>query len=193
MDRQPAGPASDEASLVLAIAAAAPAVDGAAEAELYRRLAPRVRLYGLRHLRDAQMAADLVQQVMLILIEKLRAAELRDPAKLVSFVLGTCRMTILDLRRNAARRESLLRQYGNVADRADAPESLSLDQDKLARCMERLSERARAVLVQSFFEEKSAGEIGQEFGISAENTRVIRHRAVAQLRECMGGAAAGGR
>ena len=41
-----------------------------AEAELYRRLAPRVRLYGLRHLRDAQAAADLVQQVMLITLER---------------------------------------------------------------------------------------------------------------------------
>jgi RNA polymerase sigma-70 factor (ECF subfamily) len=43
------------------LAAAVSRGDGAAEAELYRRLAPRVRLYGLRHLRDRHAAADLVQ------------------------------------------------------------------------------------------------------------------------------------
>ncbi len=45
----------------------------AAESELYRRFAPRVRLYGLRHLRDEDAARDLVQQVMLLTIEKLRS------------------------------------------------------------------------------------------------------------------------
>jgi RNA polymerase sigma-70 factor (ECF subfamily) len=34
-----------------------------AEAELFRRMAPRVRLYGLRHLRDEHAAEDLTQQV----------------------------------------------------------------------------------------------------------------------------------
>jgi RNA polymerase sigma-70 factor (ECF subfamily) len=39
--------------------------DRGAEAALFRRLAPRVRLYGLRHLRDPAAADDLVQDVML--------------------------------------------------------------------------------------------------------------------------------
>ena len=36
--------------------------DRAAEAEFYRRMAPRVRLYGLRHLRNASAAEDLMQR-----------------------------------------------------------------------------------------------------------------------------------
>ena len=71
----------------------------AAEAELCRRLAPRLRLYGLRHLRDEHAAADLVQHVLLIMLKSIRAGRVRDPEKLASFVLGTCRMTVLDLRR----------------------------------------------------------------------------------------------
>jgi RNA polymerase sigma-70 factor, ECF subfamily len=35
--------------------------DREAEAEMCRRLAPRIRLYGLCHLRDEQAAADLTQ------------------------------------------------------------------------------------------------------------------------------------
>ena len=49
--------------------------DSAAETELYRRLAPRVRLYGLRHLREPHAAADLVQQVLLMTLERLRAGK----------------------------------------------------------------------------------------------------------------------
>ena len=182
--------ASDDAALVRAIGAAAPGPDGRAEAELYRRLAPRVRLYGLRHLRDPHAAADLAQQVLLMTIEKLRAGTLREPEKLASFVFGMCRLVVLDLRRGTVRRDALLRTYGDL-ERVTEPAALKeLDERKLARCMERLAERARSVLVLSFFADKSAAEVGRELGLTAENARVIRHRALVSLRECMGGAEA---
>ena len=38
--------------------------DRDAETELFRRMAPRIRLYGLRHLRDTYAANDLTQQLM---------------------------------------------------------------------------------------------------------------------------------
>ena len=44
-----------DAELVLQIGSG----DREAEAELIRRMAPRVRLYGLRHLRDEEAADDL--------------------------------------------------------------------------------------------------------------------------------------
>src|SRR5205809_6064606 len=86
--------------------------DRDAEAELFRRMAPRIRLYGLRHLRDEHAADDLTQQVLITTLEALRAGRLREPEKLASFVLGTCRMTVLDQRRNAQRKERLLEQFG---------------------------------------------------------------------------------
>jgi RNA polymerase sigma-70 factor (ECF subfamily) len=77
--------------------------DREAEAELFRRMAPRIRLYGLRHLRDQPAADYLTQQVLITTIEALRAGRLREVEKLASFVLGTCRMIVLDLRRGAQR------------------------------------------------------------------------------------------
>ena len=56
--------------------------DREAEAEVCRRMGPRIRLYGLRHLRSASAADDLVQQVLLKTLETLRAGRLRDAAKL---------------------------------------------------------------------------------------------------------------
>lgn len=175
-----------DAALVCAIGAAAPGCDSRAEAELYRRLAPRVRLYGLRHLRDAQAAADLTHQVLLMTIEKLRAGVLREPDKLVSFVLGTCRLVVLDLRRGAVRRDALLHRFGGQAE-AEAPAATeTLDRRKLAHCLERLAERERSVVILSFFSDNSAEEVGRQLGLTAMNARVIRHRALQRLRDCMG-------
>jgi RNA polymerase sigma-70 factor (ECF subfamily) len=50
-----------------------------AEAELFRRMAPRIRLYGLRHLRDGHASDDLAQQVLLTTLEVLRTGRLREP------------------------------------------------------------------------------------------------------------------
>ena len=175
----------DDAALAQAIAAAAPRVDTAAEAELYRRLAPRVRHYGLRHLRDAHAAEDLMQQVLLMTLERLRAGKLRQPEKLASFVLGMSRMVVLEARRGTARREGLLRTYGDVPEAVDPPEQRDLDEAKLSSCLEWLPERERSVLVMGFFADKPADAVAHELGLRPVNARVIRHRALLKLRECM--------
>ena len=121
-----------------------------AEAELYRRMAPRVRLYGLRHLRDEHASQDLAQQVLITTLEALREGRLREPEKLVSFVLGTCRMTVLNLKRNAHRKERLLARFGaDLVTQAPPPEP-RLDHEKLARCVQNLKERERSVVVMTF-------------------------------------------
>jgi RNA polymerase sigma-70 factor (ECF subfamily) len=178
--------ALDDGALARRIAEAAGEPDSAAETELYRRLGRRVRLYGLRHLRDRQAAADLVQQVLLMTLERLRAGAVREPERIASFVLGTCRMTVLEMRRGKRRREALLETWGDAAEAFETPEPLTLHPDRLAGCMEALSERERSVVVLSFFADKQADEVGAELSISGGNVRVIRHRALARLRECMG-------
>ena len=157
-----------------------------AEAELFRRMAPRIRLYGLRHLRDEHAAADLTQQVLVTTLEALRAGRLRDPEKLGSFVLGTCRMTVLELRRNAQRREHLLEQFGPdmLAPRPSAIPNL--DREQLARCVQGLKDRERHVIVMTFYDEQTGAELADFLGLSEANVRLIRHRAIHQLRHCMG-------
>jgi RNA polymerase sigma-70 factor (ECF subfamily) len=182
-----AGAVQDDAALVRAIAAGAPHSAAEAEAELYRRLAPRVRLYGLRHLRDPHAAADLVQQVLLMTLERLRAGKLRQPEKLASFVLGMCRLVVLEARRGTARREALLRAYGDTAEAIEPPAWRGLEEARLAACLERLAERERSVLILSFFADKAADEVARELGLTPVNARVIRHRALLKLRECMNG------
>lgn len=159
--------------------------DREAEAELCRRFALRIRLYGLRHLGAPAGAADLIQDVLLVVLERLRRGALREPERLASFVLATCRQAVHDRRRGAARREALLVRFGD--DLAPAGSALpALDVDRLDRCMERLPPRERAVLQLTFYAERSGEEIARELDITVGNVRVVRHRAVAHLRACMG-------
>jgi RNA polymerase sigma-70 factor (ECF subfamily) len=163
--KPPAGETEDDAALVRRIAQAGTARDPGAEAELCRRLAPRVRLYGLKHLRDQHAAADLMQQVMMTTIQKLRAGELRDGEKLAPFVFGICRMTVLELRRGGLRRERLLEQYGEDLAPAAAPGPL-FDLERVAGCLETLPQRERSVLLMTFYEDRPADEVGTELGLS---------------------------
>jgi RNA polymerase sigma-70 factor (ECF subfamily) len=156
-----------------------------AEAELYRRLAPRVRLFALRWLRDEHAAGDVVQRVLLLTIERLRAGGVREPEQLASFVLGTCRMTLRDSMRQAARTERALADYARTLPTMDVPAGPSLDRRRLADCLARLGERERSVVVMTFFADRTSEQIMDEFGLSAANVRVIRHRAQARLLACM--------
>ncbi|MCZ7564963.1 MAG: sigma-70 family RNA polymerase sigma factor [Burkholderiales bacterium] len=181
----------DDAGLARRIAAAGARGHAAAEAELYRRLAPRVRLYGRKHLRDDHAAADLVQQVLLMTLEGLRAGRLREPDRLVSFVFGTCRMVVLELRRTHARRERLLGIYGGDAPVADPAVAPRLDHDRLQQCLEQLPERERSVLVMTFYEDAPARAVAGALGLSEGNVRVVRHRGLQRLRDCVYGREAG--
>ena len=70
-------------------------------------------------------------------------------------------------------------------ENTEVPEPRGLDAAQLSRCLPRLTVRERSVLVFSFFADKPADEVAAELGLEAGNTRVIRHRALLKLRECM--------
>lgn len=178
---------SREAELAQRIADGVPGEAAKAEAELCRRLAPRVRLYGRKHLRDDHAAADLAQQVLLMTIEKLRAGRLREPERVVSFVFGACRMITMEMRRGQSRREQLLQRYGDDVSIADASIAPRLDHERVAACLERLPERERSVVLMTFYEDRPADEVAGLLDLTAGNVRVIRHRALHRLRECVVG------
>lgn len=157
-----------------------------AETELFHRMAPRIRRYGLRHLRDENAAADLTQQVFITVLETLRAGRLRDPAKLASFMLGTCQMTVLSLRRNEQTRARLLEQYGPDLLAPPPLAAPDVDREQLARCVQSLAERERTVIVMTFYDEQTGADLADFLGVSEANVRVIRHRAIHRLRDCMG-------
>lgn len=181
----PTPPVADEAALARRIMAAAPERDAAAESEFCRRFAPRIRFYGLRHLRNEAAAADLTQDVLIMVLQKLRAGAVQEPERIASFVLGSCRQMVVDARRNRARRELLLETFS-----ADLPAFIDeavepTHEGRMQECLVRLPDRERTVLIMTFFDDLPADAVGRELGISAGNVRVIRHRGLERLRTCL--------
>ncbi len=175
---------ASDGDLARAIAAVPPGAAQAEESELYRRFAYRVRLYGLKHLRDEAAADDLVQQVLLVTIERLRAGEVRNPDEIGSFILGTSRMLADSAGRKVRRRERLTAQF-HVPELYAEPVAESGDIEFVERCLHGLAERDRRVLVLTFYVEKTSPEIARELGVTGTVVRVARHRALERLRECV--------
>jgi len=159
-----------------------------AEAELYRRFAPRVESYGRKHLRSTLAATDLVQDVLLRVVDAIRGRRLEEPERLASFVLGTCRNLTWGAHRAEEKRARLAQAAALNADLARDAASAPLEQSvvvQLLGCVSRLPGREAAVVRMSFWEDRVAEEIGARLGISAGNVRVLRHRALAKLVVCM--------
>jgi RNA polymerase sigma-70 factor (ECF subfamily) len=175
---------SDEA-LARRIADGPPGATDAEETELYRRFAPRVRLYGRRHLPNDASADDLAQDVLLLTINRLHAGEVERPEHIGSFILGTSRMMARAERRVVRRREALAVKFIEPAVETAAPSLAAFDAPRVAACLRVLTERDRLVVLLTFYAEREAPRIAVDLGISPGAVRVIRHRAVARLRDCV--------
>ena len=175
---------SDEA-LARRIAGGRPGSTDAEEAELYRRFAPRVRLYGRRHLPNEAAADDLAQDVLLLTIKRLHAGEVRRPEEIGSFILGTSRMMAHSERRVARRREALAARFMDTTAETAPASMAALDTPRVAACLRALAERERLVVVLTFYADRQAPRIAEDLGVSPGAVRVIRHRAMARLRECV--------
>ena len=155
-----------------------------AEAELCRRFAPRIRLYGLRHLRDEDRARDLVQAVLLGVLVAAREGRIDDPERVARFMLGTCRNVALRMKQGDARNAGP-EALDELTDELDRGQRDRVDMAALLRCLDGLDARSRRVVTLSFNEERPAEDVAGALGTSAGNVRVIRHRAVAALRRCL--------
>jgi RNA polymerase sigma-70 factor (ECF subfamily) len=159
----------------------------AQERVLWARFAGRVRHYGLRHLRNSREADDLVQQVLLAVLEALRAGRVADVTTLERYVLGTCRQLVWDVHRGERRRRGLVERL--PAPAPVEPDVGSAERFRLEQCFNRLPVRERSIVFMTFVEERTAGEIAEALSLSEGNVRVIRHRAMGRLQSCMEGRA----
>jgi len=180
-------PAQGEATEAAVLAARALAGDRAAEAQLCLRLAPAIRAFARRRLRSTEATGEFQQEVLLIFVEALRERRLEDPARVAGFVLGICRNLALDRVRERERRGKLWELYGEVVSASDVvqPAEVTLEIMRLEDCLTELSQRARQAVWLSYGELLSHSEVSTRLGISEGNARVLRHRALHTLKQCV--------
>jgi RNA polymerase sigma-70 factor (ECF subfamily) len=126
-----------------------------------------------------------VQDVLILVLTKLRERAVREPERIASFVLGTARQTVVDWQRGGRRRARILEAFPIDLIPSDEETAEPADARCLTRCLAALPERERAVLVLTFYDDRPADAVAAELELSAGNVRVIRHRGLERLRRCM--------
>ena len=169
------------------LATQAVAGDRAAEALLCVRLSPAIRAFARRRLRDPDATGEFQQEVLLIFVEALRTGRLEDPARVAGFVLGICRNLALDRARERERRGKLWELYGDSVSACELvqPAEVTLEIMRLEDCLTELSQRARQAVWLTYGELLSHAEVSTRLGISEGNARVLRHRALHALKQCV--------
>ncbi len=165
------------------------AAEGQREAEevLCKRFAPVVRSFARRRLRGVDAVEEFTQDVLLTLVEALREGRIEQRERLSSFVLGICRNLAFDRARQRERREQLWQTYGAAlhGTTVEAIEGEHYELAHLEDCLSQLSRRSRDVLRLGYVEAHGHDEVAAALSISPQNARVLRHRTLASLRECM--------
>lgn len=175
--------AIDELELVRAVMRGG---DGARdrEAELCARLLPRVRLFLGRRLADIYAVDDVTQDALVTVVLSLRRGSVRDVESFHSFVLGVARNK---LREHVRRHRPFSAPAAAAVSDAQPEPAFAMPRPLLGRleeCLGKLRERERTLLRFTFCDCSTAADIGAQLGLSEENVRVIRHRALSQLRDC---------
>jgi DNA-directed RNA polymerase specialized sigma24 family protein len=170
----------------------------AEEAMLVQQLAPRVRRFAQRHLRDdPAAAAALLRQVMATTLDQLRTGALRTPEQLPGFVLAACRLVLMDQRRGAVRGDDdpLLRRHASLL-RADADalspaaSAAAAGAGAVAERLHRMPGRERAVVLMSCWEPTSAAVLGEQLHCPPTAVLRLRRRGFERLqRACRSPAA----
>jgi RNA polymerase sigma-70 factor (ECF subfamily) len=154
--------------------------------DLIRTYAPAVRTYWRRRLKGTDAVDEATQEVFLRFVQALRSGTSVDPARAGGFLLGICKNVARERARQNERRSELWEQFGSeLAPLQQEPRVEAYQLALLEDCMSQMTLRSRDVIKGSFIEGASAAEIGAKLTMTENNVRVVRHRAIESLRECM--------
>jgi len=164
--------------LVLAIASG----DREAEQRLVSLYLPKVKLVLKARTKNAEFAADLLQDVMIEAICALRSGQLREPAKLPAFILGIARNLLNSHFRGIARQPLSLESPDEVLDHTDATEAIEeeLEHNLVRRAISSLNPTDQSILQMTLAEGLKPGAIAERLQL---NPDVIRQRKLRATRK----------
>ncbi|UWZ84476.1 RNA polymerase sigma factor [Occallatibacter riparius] len=167
---------SESARLVRDIAAGQPD----AERQFALRYMPPVKAMLTARLRDADLASDIKQDVMIEALCALRRGQIQDPEKLTQFVLGIARNCLNNYFRSS-KRVAAVELPDDIPDlKNGAFHREEIDQENRAlRAIENLDKLDRAILQMTLVDGLKPGVIATQLHI---NPDVVRQRKLRATR-----------
>ena len=163
--------------------------DSASESDFVARYGRGINFVLRREARDEDTVADLYQETFRIGIEKIRKGDLRDPAKLGSFMASIARFVVIDHYRATARHDA---RFENSEDNTfPATEDgqlqtiLRTEQAGLVRQAidEMKSDRDRQILFRFYIAEDEKEDICRDLELSSLHFNRVLHRAKQRYKE----------
>jgi RNA polymerase sigma-70 factor (ECF subfamily) len=165
--------------------------DSEAEATLCARFGPGVRQILARRLHNFAQAEELAQEVLIVVLKRLRTTPLQDPSRLAAFVAQTARnVAMADQRKERRRRtdtgtEELDEVPDQAHDQAITVEVASSAAAVHAMLKELKSSRDRALLVRYYLQDEDKTSICRDLGLSESTFNVVLFRARERLLELL--------
>ena len=163
----------------------------AAESEMVERYSRGVHFLLLRLTRDSARADDLHQETFRLVLQKVRAGELREPAKLSAYISQIARNLFIAECRKDAKGSSEGEGECAIAlpDPAPGPLKRLLDKENAAIVRRLLAElepqRDREILLRYFVAEHAKEEICADLGLSSLHFNRVLHRARQRLKRLL--------
>ncbi len=180
-------PPEDPAELVRRIRAG----ERAAESEMVERYSRGVTFLLLDLTGDPARADDLHQETFRLVLEKVRAGELREPDKLAAFIRQLARNLFIGEYRQNVKRPVVSGDEALAVSRdpAPGPQKRLLDKENAAIVRRLLAEleprRDREILLRFFVAEHPKAEICADFELSSLHFNRVLHRARQRLKNLL--------
>lgn len=162
--------------------------DSQAEDELVRHYVPTVRLILLRRTRNPQLANDLCQDTLVIVLRRLRAGELRDPLALSAFIHRTAVNLSIEHFRYEKRfvhlPDEIISRHGTQSD----AKVQHIDQIRARKLIDAAlaqlgMARDREILKRYFLQDEDKEAICQVLDLTADHFDLVLHRAKQRMRK----------
>lgn len=121
--------------------------------------------------------ADIFQEAVLVLIEKVKTGQFRGDSSIKTFLAAIARNLWLHELRTRSRRNNREVIYMTGEDKNEEPETFFWDHENtnaLIRLLEQVGDPCKKILTGFYYEEKTMKELLSEF--SYENEQVLRNR-----------------
>ncbi|MEN7342091.1 MAG: sigma-70 family RNA polymerase sigma factor [Pseudomonadota bacterium] len=166
--------------------------DRAAEQQLVERYSRPLLFMLKRRCGDPELANDLHQEVFSVVLQRLRAGTIKDPARLAGFIQSTGRNLLIGVIRRRQRRQTYA-DSDSVAiaadeDRQDQYGEINAEQvaENVRTMLDELgSERDRAILTRFYLQQEDKQSICSALELSDLHFNRVLYRAKKRFRELL--------
>lgn len=165
--------------------------DKHAENTLSRRIAPGVTQVIIGMTGDPQLAQELCQETLIVILTRLRTQPLEDPSKLPAFVAQVARNLVIAERRKERRRKTDVdsEAIDELADQSQGQEADAQRESAAVAIRKVLDEmksiRDRSLLVRYYLRDEDKKDICRELGMTEPSFNVVLFRARARFLELL--------